>query len=255
MAKDWKNCALANVKCAEMANKMGSKHESANFYSQAGDAMKRVDLPTAVTYYRTASDIYCEIGRFSTAAKQLESVGETLETEGNLIEAVKCFKQAGDFYMGENAASKASKCFEKVALHSATLGNYDVAGKTLEEIGTKCLENTLTTFNAKKHFLRAGFCFLARGDTIAASQAWMRYNQLDYTFGDSREGKLLKELIDACDNTDPDLFSQKLFAYDSISKLNPWETSILLRIKNMIGGGSSSAKGKGDEDDGEPDLQ
>ena len=156
--------------------------------------------------------------------------------------------------MGENASSKASKCFEKVALHSATLGNYDVAGRTLEELGTKCMENTLLVFNAKKHFLRAGICFLARGDTIAASQAYLKYSQIDYTFADSREGKLLKDLIDACDASDSDIFSQKLFAYDSISKLNPWETSILLRVKNMIGGGSSSG-GKGKDEDDEPDLQ
>jgi len=258
MAKDWKNCALANVRCADMANKLGTKHESANYYSQAGDAMKKVELTTAMTYYRLASDIYCELGRFSTAAKQLETVGETLEAEGNLVEAVKCFKQAGDFYMGENAASKASKCFEKVAVHSATLGSYDVAARILEDIGTKCLDNTLLVFNAKKHFLRAGFCFLARGDTIAAGQAWIRYGQLDYTFNDSREGKLLKDLIDACDASNPDQFSQKLFAYDSISKLTPWETSILLRVKNMMSGegsSSTSGKGKAEEDDGEPDLQ
>jgi alpha-soluble NSF attachment protein len=255
LAKDWKNCAKASVRCADMATMLGTKHEAANFYVQAGDSMKRIDLVVAVGHYRSAADLYCEIGRFATAAKQLESVGETFESEGNLEEAIKCFKQAADFYQGENASAKASKCLEKVALHAATLGRYDVGAKIFEELGTKSLESTLLTFNAKKHFMRAGICLLARGDTIAASQGNVRFGQMDYTFADSREGKLLKDLVEACDASDPDLFTQKLYTYDQVSKLNPWETTLLLRVKGVLSGGAAAGGGGKEDDDGEPDVR
>jgi len=105
----------------------------------------------------------------------------------------------------------------------------------------------------KKHFLKAGMCLLARGDTIAASQGYVRFSQMDYTFSDSREGKLLKDLIDACDATDPDLFTQKLYEYDQVSKLTPWETTVLLRVKGLMTGSGGSGGGK--EDDDEPDVR
>jgi len=104
----------------------------------------------------------------------------------------------------------------------------------------------------KKHFFKAGICLLARGDTIASSQGYVRYSQMDYTFADSREGKLLKDLIDACDATDPDLFTQKLYTYDQVSKLSPWETTVLLRVKGLMTGTGQSG---GKEDDEEPDMR
>lgn len=58
-------------------------------------------------------------------------------------------------------------------------------------------------------------------------------------------GKLLESLVDCCDEFELDKFADVLYSYDSISKLSPWETSILLRVKNSLQ----------DEGEAEPNLQ
>lgn len=53
-------------------------------------------------------------------------------------------------------------------------------------------------------------------------------------FSDSREYKLLKKLLDKLETGDVDGFSEAVAEYDSVSKLDPWFTSLLLKIKKQI---------------------
>ena len=82
------------------------------------------------------------------------------------------------------------------------------------------------------------------GDDVGAEQAGAKYESLDYTFGDSREGKFANSLIEAVKGYDAEEFSTACFEYDRISKLNPWQTSILVKVKRSIDDGG----GDGDDD-------
>jgi alpha-soluble NSF attachment protein len=53
-------------------------------------------------------------------------------------------------------------------------------------------------------------------------------------FGDSRECKLLKNIIEKLEANDEDGFTEAVKEYDSISRLDQWFTSILLKIKKQI---------------------
>lgn len=234
MAKKWQEAGDAYNKCAECHIKLKSTHEAATYFVHAADMYKRVDPAAAISHYRHAITMFCEIGRFNSAAKHAEMIGELYEGDANLEEAITYFQQAADYYAGEDATTREGKCKNKVAKHSASLSRYDVAYRNFEELGSKALESNLLKFNAKKHFLHAGFCLLARGDVVASKQGVERYIEMDYTFRDSREHKLLAALVDAYEGFDVDAFADELFSYDTVSKLDPWETSILLRVKNSI---------------------
>jgi alpha-soluble NSF attachment protein len=123
---------------------------------------------------------------------------------------------------------------EKIALLSASAGAYDHSARTFEQLGTTALESNLLKFGAKKHFMHSGFCYLARGDVVAARMAYDRYAQMDLSFHGSREAKVLDEVIVAYEGNDSDAFSTALSDYDRVCTLNAWETSILLRIKKTI---------------------
>lgn len=43
-----------------------------------------------------------------------------------------------------------------------------------------------------------------------------------------------QDLADACEEGDVEKFSQVLAEYDSMTKLDPWKTSILLKVKKRI---------------------
>ena len=52
-----------------------------------------------------------------------------------------------------------------------------------------------------------------------------RYKEMDYTFGSSRECKLLEDLTNDVENMNVDDFTEHVFDYDSISPLDPWKTT------------------------------
>ena len=60
------------------------------------------------------------------------------------------------------------------------------------------------------------------------------YGSMDSTFTDSREGKLLSDVAKAVDEGDAESFTNVVYDYDSMSKLDDWKTAILLKIKNSI---------------------
>ena len=61
-----------------------------------------------------------------------------------------------------------------------------------------------------------------------------RYEGLDATFGQTREGALLRDLVSAFENIDEDLFTDKVREFDEISRLDPQTTTLLLEIKTRI---------------------
>ena len=49
-----------------------------------------------------------------------------------------------------------------------------------------------------------------------------------------REHQLLVDLCEAVEAGDQEVFAEKLFLFDQMSKLDKWKTTICLRIKNAI---------------------
>ena len=69
---------------------------------------------------------------------------------------------------------------------------------------------------------------------VAMSRALESYRDLDPTFASTREHQLLVDLSEAVEQGDQEAFTDKLFQYDQLSKLDKWKTELLLRIKNSI---------------------
>ena len=65
-------------------------------------------------------------------------------------------------------------------------------------------------------------------------RAWEKYDDIDPSFGNSRECKLLNELADAAEAGDQDAFATALAEYDAMSRLDPWKTKLLLVAKQRI---------------------
>ena len=59
-----------------MCAHMGLAHEAAVFSLRAADAMKKIDPGEAITHYRNAVSLYCELGRFFTAGNIQKGVAQ-----------------------------------------------------------------------------------------------------------------------------------------------------------------------------------
>lgn len=71
-------------------------------------------------------------------------------------------------------------------------------------------------------------------DVINAKNAIRRYEDMDPTFGSSREAQFLNALADAAGNNDVEEFTNQVVEFDSFSKLDNWKTTMLLRVKRSI---------------------
>nr|CAD7396442.1 unnamed protein product [Timema cristinae] len=174
------------------------------------------------------------MGRFSMAAKHHQSIAELYETEAiDLDRAVQHYEQAADYFKGEDSNSSANKCLLKVAQYAAQLENYDKAIKIYEQVAGSSLDSSLLKYSAKEYFFRAALCHLCV-DVLNAQHALERYQEMYPAFQDSREYKLLKVLIDHMEEQNVDGFTEAVKDYDSISRLDQWYTTILLRIKKQV---------------------
>ena len=74
-----------------------------------------------MVHYKTAISMLCDAGRFSNAAKLQKQVGELYEQQGHKEEALEAYRQAADYFAGENQSSSANNMLLKVAQFSAEL--------------------------------------------------------------------------------------------------------------------------------------
>lgn len=240
-------------------DKLKSLGEASKCLSDAGACLKKSNPSEAIGCYRSAVTLLCDAGRLNQAAKLSKEIAEIFENDGASAEdgssdainaAIASYQQAAELFEMEQAKSQASNCLQKVAeLSSGALDPPELlrAAEIYESLGRQCLESNLLKYNAKTHFLNGVMCHLANGDSIGASQALARFDSLDYTFADAREGKFARQLVECVEQFDPEGFATACFEYDRISKLDPWKTSMLVKVKRSIE--DSTGDGGGDEDD------
>jgi len=236
LAKEWQEAANCYTQIAYCAQKTGSQTEEANNLMEAGNVLKKISTTQAVEQYEQAVGIFSAEGRFQQCGKLLLTVAELYEGEQlDHKEAKSYYKRAAEmFELDDHGKSNLSKCNLKFAQFAAKDGELQEAIRIFENEGEKALQNSLTQYGAKEHFLCAGLLHLASGDTVTVNLAVEKYFSLDPRFAGSREGELFAGLAKAFESSDVDAFVDRLSDYDSITKLDPWKTEILVRVKDSM---------------------
>ncbi|KAG7365120.1 soluble NSF attachment protein, SNAP [Nitzschia inconspicua] len=239
-------------------DKLSDFSNASKAFNNAGTCYKKSSPSDAVKAYQQAVSLYTDNARITQAAKLSKEIAEIYENEeieedgkSHVVLAIESYEQAAELFGMEDSKSNASQCLGKIAeLCSAALDppDYLRAGKIYDDLGRRCLSSNLLKFNAKGYFLQSVLCQLANGDDVGAEQAMSKYESLDYTFGDSREGKFAAALVESFQGHDVEGFSTACFEFDRISKLNPWQTAILVKVKRSIDDGGDGS------DDSDVDL-
>uniref|UniRef100_A0A8V5GSC1 Uncharacterized protein n=1 Tax=Melopsittacus undulatus TaxID=13146 RepID=A0A8V5GSC1_MELUD len=237
MAKNWSGASLHL--------QLQSKHDAATSFVDAGNAFKKADPQVhfhAHIHWECRSGMrhshfsHCFQGRFTIAAKHHISIAEIYETDLVDIEkAIAHYEQAADYYRGEESNSSANKCLLKVATYAAQLEQYPRALDIYEQVAAAAMDSPLLKYSAKEHFFRAALCHFCI-DALNAKLAMQKYEEMFPAFSDSRECKLLKKLLEAHEEQNVDAYTDAVKEYDSISRLDQWLTTMLLRIKKTIQG-------------------
>ncbi|XP_030634250.1 N-ethylmaleimide-sensitive factor attachment protein, beta a isoform X3 [Chanos chanos] len=217
--------------------------DACEMYARAANMFKMAKNWTeAINCFNAAIDIYTDMGRFTIAAKHHMTIAEVYESELVDIEkAIAHYEQAADYYKGEESNSSANKCLLKVGFYSAQLEQYQKAIEIFEQVATSTMDNPLLKYNAKEYFFKASLCHFIV-DELNAKLAIEKYEGMFPAFSDSRECKLLKKLLEAHEEQNSDAFTEAVKEFDSISRLDQWQTTMLLRIKKTIQGDSGDLK-------------
>ncbi|KXJ22338.1 alpha-soluble NSF attachment protein [Exaiptasia diaphana] len=235
LAKNWSAAGTAFVEAAKIQQfNLQSKHEAAQHYVDAGTCFKKSDNEESVQCFESAIDIFTDMGRFTMAAKNHITIAEIYEN--NLVDLEKAiyhYEQAADYYRGEESNSSANKCSLKVAMYSAQMENYPKAIEIYEQVAATAIESSILKYSAKEYFFKAALCHMCV-DVLEAQRALDKYCDMHAAFQDSRECKLLKNLLEAQEEQNVEAFTEAVQEYDSISRLDQWLTTILLRIKKSM---------------------
>ncbi|KAG6068996.1 hypothetical protein E4U32_006046 [Claviceps aff. humidiphila group G2b] len=216
-------------------SKLNELDDAANSFVDAFKAYRKDAPSDAVRCLKIAVDRYCVKGNFRRAASHNETMAEVYETQlDDVNAALECYETAASWYEGDNAMALANKLWLKVAEAAAIAGDYHKAVENFEKVAEQSVQNQLMKYSVKDYLLKAGICHLASGDLVATRRALEKYVVLDPSFASQREYMLLSDLCEALEQQSQDVFTDKLFQYDQICKLDNWKTTILVRVKNTI---------------------
>ncbi|EFA76916.1 soluble NSF attachment protein alpha isoform [Heterostelium album PN500] len=234
MAKKWDQAGAAFQRAAECYLKANSKHDAASSYVSAANCYKKGNVADAVITLKAAIEYYTDEGRFSIAAKHQKEIAELYEAEGDLEQANASYQIAADFFEGENSTVAAHQCLLKIALFSAQLERYDKAIEIYERVASASLDNNLTQYGCKEYFFKACLCYLASDDLVSGERALQRYKDMQASFSATREARLLDDIIQACRQNNVENFTNAVYDFNTISPLDSWKTSMLLKVKSTI---------------------
>ncbi|OVA17228.1 NSF attachment protein [Macleaya cordata] len=234
LAKSWDKAAAVYLKLAGCHLKLESKHEAASAYVDAANCYKKISPKEAISCLDQAVNQFMEIGRFNMAARYCKEIGELYEVEQNFEQAILYFERSADLFQSEEVTTSANQCKQKVAQFSAQLEKYPRAIEIYEEIARQSLNNNLLKYSVKGYLLNAGLCQLCRGDVVAITNSLERYQELDPTFSGTREYKFLADLAASIDEEDVAKFTDVVKEFDSMTRLDAWKTTLLLRVKEKL---------------------
>ncbi|KAJ1963499.1 vesicular-fusion protein S17 [Dimargaris xerosporica] len=235
LAKKWSDAGQAYLRAAELLMVAGERDEAATTFIAASKCFKKGYPEDAIGALSKANQVLTENGRFYPAATHQKEIAQIYETDiMNIEKAMQAFEVAADWYQGEDSMSQANNCLLKVATFAAQLEDYVKATRIFEQIAHASVDNQLTKWSVKEYLLKAGICHLASGDHIATQRALERYQEMDVSFGSTRECKLLLSLAEAVEAGDAETFTHNVFEYDQLTKLDNWKTTLLLRVKKSL---------------------
>ena len=117
---------------------------------------------------------------------------------------------------------------------AALEGDYQTAINNFHAVANSSLENHLMKYSVKDYWFKAGLCALATKDLVATKRNLDDYIGKDPGFASQREYQLLSDLLEAVEAGNQEVFTDKLYAYDQMSRLDKWKTEILVRVKAQI---------------------
>jgi len=116
---------------------------------------------------------------------------------------------------------------------------YKEAVAIYEQVASKSY-NDLAKWSVKDYFFKSLLCCLANDkvefvSTLEIAKTKLGKYQSEFpAFVGTREQQFIQKLIDAKEADEVEKFEDAVFEFDRISKLNPWQSAILVQVKKQF---------------------
>lgn len=233
--KRWSDAGQAFEREAACRQHANEPNDAINAFKNAANSYKKVHPEAAVSALHQAIQLLIKAGQFRQAADREKEIAQIYAQDGvDVAKARDSYVRAGDWYKQEDANATANQCYQQAAELSADLGDFQRSMELYQIVADWSLTSALTKYSVKEYWLRAALCSMAMGDLVTTQRLLDTFAQKDVTFPSTREAKFAHELMQACEEADVERFTQNVFQYDQVTKLDNWKTGVLLRIKKAL---------------------
>lgn len=223
---------------AEYFTQAGNNLEAQQNYRNSAKSMKISSPIDAVPLFEIVIQSLMNAGRFNMAANLYLQIAQIYEGEGMQTNAIDYYNEASSCYLSDGSLSLANCTLLKVADISANLDNFKQSVNIFEQVAKASADNTLTKWSITRYLMKAALCQMAidakLGNMMNLRKCINEWKQLYPLFDNTREMRFIEDCIFAFEEGDTAKFSDIVFAFDAISRIDQWKTRILLIVKKLI---------------------
>lgn len=240
IAKRWNEAGQLYEKAGLIyRNNLKDNHQYVECCQQAAKAYKNESPTDTLRCLNICITHLVEENSFNQIGTYYNEIGEIYEKENKLEEAIKAYENAEKYYRSCDREMQANKIILKIAHMHASMNKFNLAYDLFEQIISKSADDKVGSYTICENILKAGLCKIAyvakdfkADDDI--NDMVNKYKNLYSRFDGSKECKLLGNIIKACCDGDIEEFTNAVFNYDKVYRLDNWLSSILLHIKKTI---------------------
>ena len=204
------------------------KYLAAVNYTKSADNYLKVNKHQAKIYLEKSIKLYLDEGKFSTAAKNSEMLAEIYLEDKYFSDAAAAYECAHDYSEIDKSLNLATSCLVKAAYILIGNEDYDRSIINLEKSAAYYAKTT-NDFRCRPLYFDISIIKMFLGDIVECKSILAKYQH-----SDSNEYKMLDAAINAMEIFDPTSFSQAITDYDSCQRLKPWQSKLLLTVKDKI---------------------
>ena len=189
--------------------------------------------------FEEAISHHVDSNQFSQAAKLYQEMAELCVQQNQNDEAADYYFKANDCFSNANSATSGMQCLIKAADLLVGVKQYRKAIGLYEQVA-RASYNDLGKWSVKEYFFKSLLCQLAEDQKEFVSNVEMTKTSMEKymdefpAFRDTREQQFCAQIIAAREEDEEEQFSDAVFAYDKISRLNAWFTSLISEVKKQF---------------------
>ncbi len=162
IAKRFNEAGIVYEQAADHERNLRATVSAASLYHEAAKCIEKDDPQHARICYSKAISAYCQVKRFTTAARLEIDSARLLEEDKNFKGAREHWQRAENFIRTSVTNDTwADRCQLRAAEHAVRCKDFNAAAHMFEQVGVANLSHNLLKFNVPGHFMLALLCMFA----------------------------------------------------------------------------------------------